>query len=187
MTDHTERWLPVIGYEGLYEVSDLGRVRSLDRLVGGPYGPASRIFPGRVLALQINRGSKGYPFVFLYREGRGQHCAVHILVLTAFDRPCPPGTEALHGPGGKSDASIANLRWGTRSENVGADRLRDGQSNRGEKSGQAKLTWDKVCEIRESRRTGESSQSISNRFGVSIRNVYMIVNRETWRYPPEEW
>src|SRR5947207_9146057 len=91
VADHTERWLPIVGYEGFYEVSDLGWVRSLDRLVGGPQGPASRIFPGRILKQYTQKPPRDYPSVNLSRESVPTVCPVHRLVLEAFAGPCPDG------------------------------------------------------------------------------------------------
>lgn len=182
-----ERWLPVTGYEGLYEVSDQGRVRSLDRRVGGPQGPSSRIFPGRVLVPYVQAPPRDYPQVRLSRENKQETCPVHRLVLEAFDQPCPDGMEALHGPGGKLDASIANLSWGTRAKNMGQDRVRDGQSNRGERSGLAKLTWTQVCEIRERRAAGEPLDYLAWCFGTSVSNISLICLWKTWQHAPEDW
>lgn len=190
-----ERWLPTIGYAkgvrydytGLYETSDLGQVRSLDRLIGGPHGPASRIFPGRVLQPWINAGTRGYPFVSLSQENVVRHWPVHILVLCTFVGLPKPDQEARHGRGGKADASLINLCWGTREENVGPDRLRDGQSNRGEKSGLAKLTWDQVVEMRWRVLLGESQRNVAKTYGVHFSTVSSIIRGDTWKYPPEEW
>ncbi len=180
MTDPTERWLPVAGYEGLYEVSDLGRVRSLPRQT------RRGVRGGKILKPQTSAGSKGYLFVNLCRDGTMWHVAVHRLVLEAFDRPCPPGMEARHGPGGKLDASLVNLRWGTRAENVGPDRLRDGQDNRGVRHGMSKLTSEQVKDIRRRSDAGETQQSIADRYGITFQNVSSITLGKTWSYPGVE-
>jgi hypothetical protein len=114
----TERWLPVVGWEGLYEVSDQGRVRSLDRIVHTKAG-WSRRHQGRTLrSLQCH----GYQTVELTS---GHRVSVHRLVLEAFVGPCPDGLECCHGVGGPSDNRLSNLRWDTRSENM-YDRCRHG-------------------------------------------------------------
>jgi NUMOD4 motif len=177
----TERWLPVAGYEGLYEVSDLGRVRSLTRTVQTRAG--ARVYKGRMLKTYINAGTRGYPFVRLSRVGAQENCQVHALVLHAFAGPRPPGQETRHGPGGKTDASLVNLSYGTRSENL-ADRVRDGQDNRGERHYGAKLTWDAVAEIRQRVAVGEEQRSIAREYGVTFQNISAIVNWRTWRFPP---
>ena len=117
-----EEWRPVVGYEGLYEVSSFGRVRSLDRQVRRPHtGPYLK--PGRILKLGTHR--QGYRLAYLAREGSERAVKVHRLVAEAFipnpqNKPC-----VLHGRNGVSDNSVQNLRWGTQSEN-NLDTVRDG-------------------------------------------------------------
>lgn len=190
MGDPTERWLPVPGYEGLYEVSDLGRVRSLDReitdfLPEGRYrtrpGRRVRRLKGRMLKPYIGKGSSwNYPVVGLLRDGVEKSRLVHHLVLEAFIGPRPEGQEARHGPAGKTDASLANLCWGTRAENI-ADRLRDGQDNNGERGGRAKLTWEAIEDIRRRVAAGETQRSVARRYGVTFQNISIIVSGKTWR------
>lgn len=118
----SERWRPVVGYEGLYEVSDLGRVRSLPRVEHWTRGFMRRR-GGRVLAQILD--SKGYPKVNLSLGGKVTQLAVHRLVLLAFTGPQPDDTEACHWNGVPTDNRVANLRWDTRSANA-ADAIRHG-------------------------------------------------------------
>ena len=113
MNPTQERWLPVPGYEGYYEVSDHGNVRSVDRMV--PRGDHMLTRRGRVLA-PVDNGH-GYPRVQLGRYGKYDFQQVHRLVLQAFVGPCPDGMEACHNDGDRSDARLSNLRWDTRSSN----------------------------------------------------------------------
>lgn len=180
MSDATERWLPVVGFEGVYEVSNQGRVRSLDRTVVTKAGP--RRYRGKMLKSYVNKGTRGYPFVGLSQPGRDENWPVHILVLTAFAGAPLPGQEALHGPNGKLDASLANLHWGTRAENVGPDRVRDGQSNRGERQGRHKLTEAQVLEIRRRRAEGEELLPLAEEFGVGFRTISAISLGQSWAW-----
>lgn len=118
MTDATERWLPVPGYEGLYEVSDLGRVRSLPRQVG--YGRIK----GRIL--KALPGRNGYPRVNLWKDQRAKMHHVHSLVLAAFTGPRPEGYETRHLDGDRCNNTLANLSYGTPSENQ-HDKVRHGR------------------------------------------------------------
>lgn len=119
-----EEWRDIAGYEKAYQVSDLGRVRSLDRVVvGGSCGPAKRI-KGRVMKPCIS-GTNPYQTVTLYAENKPKPCTVHRLVASAFLGPCPKGHEVCHGPNGKQDNRLTNLSYGTRSQNQ-LDRYRDG-------------------------------------------------------------
>lgn len=173
-------WRAVTGYEGLYEVSRFGEVRSLPRQT-----PQAGIRGGRVLKQIIN--NYGYPVVNLCREGCPRMFLVHRLVLEAFAGPCPDGQEALHGQDGRAQASLSNLRWGTHVQNQGSDRQRDGTTGRGERCGVAKLTWDQVCRIRERVASGEKQVAVARDYDIDPSNVSYIVNRKSWAYPPEEW
>lgn len=116
-----ERWLPVVGYPG-YEVSDQGRVRSLDRVLtycrdGVEIHRAHR---GRLLSPGVMQS--GHLLVVL---GRGNVLCVHKLVLEAFVGPAPAGTECCHYDGDPANNRLSNLRWDTRAANM-ADAVRHG-------------------------------------------------------------
>lgn len=114
-----ERWRAIPGQEGHYEVSDLGRVRSIDRTITASTGVRYRK-RGRMLSPAPSTGGH----LMLHLRGR-QGFLIHRLVLLAFVGPPPPGTECCHGPGGPADNRLVNLRWDTRVENM-ADRVRHG-------------------------------------------------------------
>lgn len=120
-----ETWSPVPDYE-FYEVSDQGRVRSLDRTVPSRWGTPKRT-RGRVLR-QSSQGR--YLVVTLYRDGEPKTALVHRLVLLAFVGPCPDGQEGLHANDIGTDNRLANLRWGTPGENA-QDCLKNGNHWRG--------------------------------------------------------
>lgn len=108
-----EKWLPVFGYEGHYEVSDQGNVRSLTRTVVFPDG-RSRLAPGRVLRIQF---SDIYPKVSLKLQGVSRTKNVHALVALAFHGPRPEGADVCHNDGDRQNNRADNLRYDTRSEN----------------------------------------------------------------------
>lgn len=120
-TPSEERWLAVPGFEGRYEVSDMGRVRSLDRVLCNRVGVWRRL-PGRVLKPAMR---SGHSAVRLYKDADPWFVAVHQLVLMTFVGPCPPGKEGCHGPDGALDNRLSNLRWDTHSANM-LDRNKDG-------------------------------------------------------------
>lgn len=127
MADDTarERWLPIPGWEGYYEVSDLGRVRSLDREITCKNGVVKR-YRGRVLS----PGDDGTRLlVGLYRPGRHETRKVHQLVLEAFVGPRPDGLEGCHADDDHTNNRLSNLRWDDRIANM-ADSLRNGTNNR---------------------------------------------------------
>lgn len=117
-----EQWRPVVGYEGLYEVSDLGRVRSLPR-----YGTIGKLLkPGTA-----KRG--GYLYVNLCRDGRPLNRTIHVLVAEAFLGPRPEGFDVRHLDGNRLNCARANLAYGTRSEN-NLDAVRHGTHNKASKT-----------------------------------------------------
>lgn len=113
-----EEWRPIPGYEGFYQVSNLGRVRSLSRVTC--YGRKMR---GRILRQAVH--PSGHLSVNLCADRSHRKGKVHQLVLFAFVGPPPPNCEALHGDGNPANNRIDNLTWGTRSENL-LDAVRHG-------------------------------------------------------------
>ncbi|ACI12645.1 HNH endonuclease [Mycobacterium phage Ramsey] len=107
-----EEWRPVVGFEGLYEVSNLGRVRSLDHFARGRSG-SKRLIRGRVLRPAPR--TSGHLTVALGRNGGSKD--VHTLVATAFIGPRPEGMECCHQDGDPTNNRVENLRWDTRSAN----------------------------------------------------------------------
>jgi hypothetical protein len=118
-----EAWRSIPNWPG-YEVSDLGRVRSLDRYVecGAGERQHRRFYPGRLL--KPLPYADGYLAVSL--GAKSGKLYVHRLVLDAFDGPCPEGMESRHLDDVKTNNRLANLVWGTRVENV-ADAIRNGR------------------------------------------------------------
>lgn len=128
MGEDEEQWRPVAGHEGLYEVSDRGRVRSIDRTIICRNGTTSRR-PGKMLKPQIT--PHGYRRItFGYRRGQQY---VQSLVLTAFVGPRPAGLEACHNDGDPSNNMLSNLRWDTRISNM-LDQVRHGTHGQARKT-----------------------------------------------------
>lgn len=120
-----ERWLPVVGYEGLYEVSDHGNVRSLDRWTTGPSGKCRRRY-GKAMKINLKRGH--YPMVQLCNNGTVRGKSVHRLVASAFIG-VPENAEELHVchyDGDRENNHVSNLRWDTAAANY-LDQIRHGR------------------------------------------------------------
>ena len=118
----TEKWLSVVGYEGSYEVSNLGRVRSLDRVSARGHN-----IRGLMLALVTlaDSGPDARQTVSLHLGGVQRTRLVHHLVLESFVGPRPQGQEACHWDGDASNNALSNLRWDSHKANE-ADKLRHG-------------------------------------------------------------
>lgn len=102
-THEPEEWRPIPGYEGSYEVSDRGKVRSARGAQ-------------RILKPWMQKG--GYPTVQLRRNGQSKKSGVHSLVLEAFIGPRPAGMDGCHNDGDPLNNTPSNLRWGSRSDNM---------------------------------------------------------------------
>lgn len=119
-----ETWLPVAGFEGLYEVSDLGRVRGVDRLIVRGQGN----YPVRGVVLSPGLNSSGLLMVSLRRDGRRHSKMVHRLVAEAFVSGRADGLEVCHNDGNALNNRADNLRWDTHSANE-LDKIKHGTHN----------------------------------------------------------
>lgn len=160
MTERKEQWRPVVGFEGLYEVSDVGSVRRVG---------------GRTLTPHPNR--QGYRRVALSNRTIKRVAFVHKLVLEAFVSLKPDGCETRHLNGNRADNRVENLAWGTAAQNA-EDRRRHGTDKHGDDNPFAKLTSDVVKEIRAS---SESSRKLAKRLLVDPTTIQKVRRGETWR------
>lgn len=111
-----EKWKEVEGYEGYYEVSTLGRVRSVDRRIVFKNNAGSRKYKGQILKQRIS--TSGYPIVNLNINKNCKTVSVHRLVATAFIEK-EEGKEIVnHIDGNKRNNNVENLEWVTYSENL---------------------------------------------------------------------
>lgn len=172
-----ETWRPVVGYEGLYEVSDLGHVRSVPRTVVDSRGVPRR-FRGAELR-NVHRGLPGYVSISLYRDGKRRCAWLHILVAEAFLGPRPPGMEVAHGNGNPSTNRLSNLRYATPAENQ-ADKRQHGTDNAGERHPCARLTRAAVVEVRRHLASGERQADVAASYGVARTTVSAIATGRSW-------
>lgn len=169
-----EEWRPVVGYGGLYMVSSMGRVRSLDRV-----DRRGQFRPGRLLRERNDTAGAGYRYVNLSRDGVARKINVHVIVLEAFIGPRPsPRHEGCHQDGDRTNPRLANLRWGTPEENH-ADRWRHGTEYVGERTAAAVLTDEMVQWILESQ---QSSLALAPIFGVASSTIRAVRNGQNWRH-----
>lgn len=162
-----EEWRAIPGHEGRYEVSSLGRVRSVARLstAGG------RTYGGQVLGQRRNRF--GYPTVGI--SGGGTH-RVHRLVLLAFVGAAPEGMEVRHLNGDQMDNRLENLCYGTKLENA-RDRHAHGNYPSGGRHPSAKLSDEIRAHIRASY-PAVSQSELARRYGVTQAAVWNVLYRK---------
>ena len=172
--DLPETWRPVRGYEGLYSVSTLGRVRSETRIVKHSSGGEMRR-TGRAMKTSY---SGAYPSVQLCRDGTIRLRLVHSLVLEAFVGARPDGAEGCHNDSNPLNTVLSNLRWDTRAGNFG-DMVPNGTRRRGAKHHLAKLTSEQALAIRSDPRLHEV---IAAEYGIDRTNVGHIKRGKSWAW-----
>lgn len=171
------------GFSG-YRVSRTGEVQSCKVVrgnVGGKPG-THRVNGHQWKALKAKPDKTGYMIVHLTNDnGDRFYRKVHQLVLEAFVGPCPDGMECRHFPDrDRANNNLSNLQWGTSSENA-LDRVADGtQKSKGELHGMAKLTAEKVIEIRKRHENGERTIDLAKEFGVTHQTISKITRRQRW-------
>lgn len=166
-----EQWKSVPEWEGHYEVSDLGRIKSLAR----------ELRDGRVRKEHIrtpaSRRNKPAKITFICGDRVELH-QVHRVVLAAFVGPAPTGLWGLHRDDDKRNNALSNLYYGTPQQNAD-DRVANGRSGKGEAHGRAKLTDEAVHIIRSS---DASYRELADYFGVSAGLIGHVRNRRNWKH-----
>ena len=168
----SETWKAITGFDGLYEVSDHGRVRSIDRI-----DDRGRNLKGRLLKQASN--PQGYQLVCLSNKGKHTNARVHVLVAQEFVKGWFKGAFALHSDDVPSNNHASNLRWGTAKDN-GEDRVINGRSASGQRNGRARLTDAQVVEIRNKLKAGALRNHLRKEYGVSFQTIQRIANGENW-------
>jgi hypothetical protein len=174
----TEQWKDVIGYEGLYQVSDLGRLKSLRKKVRARTGSFS-YKRERILKQSFY---KGYLRTCLTYGCKKETSSIHRLVALAFI-PNPENKNSVnHKNTIKKDNFISNLEWNTQKENV--NHAYDNNLvpfMQGERHGASKLTEKDVLEIR-SLRGIISGVELSKRYNISTSVICAIFKKRIWKH-----
>lgn len=155
-----ETWLPIPGYEGLYEVSDLGNIRTVR------------------LLMQTRSTKTGRPLLQLWKGGKGKMFSPHKLVLLAFKGPPAEGQMGLHNDGDPWNNRVENLRWGTCKENY-ADAVKHGTQGKGEACARAILTEEIALKIFSDPRR---HKEIAKEYGVTTPTVSAIKTKRNWKH-----
>ena len=180
-----EYWTDIPGYEGYYQISNHGNVKSLDRVIKEKTGKTQAL-KGRVLKQRINSG--GYYSIGLGKNGSKAAFAIHQLVAQAFlDNPDNKPT-VNHLNGVKTDNNVSNLEWATYSENLShaySTGLRTSVSSKaiGEKNYRRKLKPEQVVEIKRLLVEGNlTHKEIAKKYGVSRSTIGSINSNRYWSH-----
>lgn len=173
----TERWIAVPAFEGLYSISDHGRLRRVATHKGKP--------KDRLVTPHKKRD--GYFDFWLWQDGKPTRVRAHRLVWEAFNSAIPTGLVINHKNGVKGDNRLANLEVVTHGENTThgfrvLGRASPNNPSFGVKNGSAKLDPDKVREIRRLRSQGVYQYVIAKQFGVTQRTISLIDQRRLWAH-----
>jgi hypothetical protein len=171
----TETWKDILNYEGLYQVSDLGSVKSLNRVTRHSHNLKERI-------LKCRLDSKGYFYVSLCKDAVVHNFRVHRLVAIAFI--VNPNNKSCinHKDGVKINNEPYNLEWCTYKENTRHKDRVLGKHVFGEKNGEAKLTEVDVIYIRDSNLL---QRELAEIFKVSRSQISRIKNKKSWKHLKE--
>jgi hypothetical protein len=164
-----EEFLDIPGYEGMYQVSDLGRIKNI---------MSNNSKKGKTLKPEIAK--KGYLKVTLYKNKTRKHFQIHRLVATVFIPNPENKPQVNHKNGIKDDNIESNIEWSTESENV--RHAFDNGLNyalKGEKNGYSKLSNEDVLKIRSSSKTGVY---LSKEFKVSCAHISRIRLNQVWNH-----
>ena len=170
-------WRDVVGYEGLYQVSGCGLVRSKDReevVTGRHPHPYKRKRKGRVIKSIISNA--GYLQVGLYKNGVCRRATVHRLVCQAFKPNVEGLSEVNHINEDKLDNRASNLEWCSRSSNA----RHSSYKYRGSHSGKSKLRESDVLHIVKELKAGTPQTAIAKEFDVTNHTIHKIKSGKNW-------
>jgi len=165
-----EKWKDIEGYEGIYQVSNLGGIKTLNpryknKIILKPYG-------------------KSYSNIFLYKNNeKRRRYMVHRLVAKAFI-PNPENKPMVnHINGVKADNHVSNLEWVTAKENI-AHACKLGIGTVGERNGLSKITNEQARYIRKVYKPFDKefgNKALSIKFGMNINNISNIITNKTYK------
>jgi len=175
-----EQWKDIPDFKGYYQASNIGRIRSVERLTIYKDGRRG-IHKGKVLKQCLDK--KGYLNVYLTKQSNKYSRKVHRLVLEAFVSPRPNEMQCRHYPDpNKTNNCLDNLQWGTASENQidgvehGTHRIPHRQ---GENANGAKMTKQQIIKIRQDKRV---QREIAKDYGLSQQTISEIKTRKIWKH-----
>lgn len=170
-----EIWKDIKNFEGFYQVSNLGRVQSVDRIIQTTQGPKKY----KSVLLKISKDKDGYLMVHLYKTGEKRKTAkIHRLVMEAFTER--KALEVNHINLDKEDNRLLNLEWVTRKENQHHAKI-NGRVAKGAEHKCAKLSEFEVYEIKTMLVSKKyTNRYIAEKFNVSFALITLIKQGKKW-------
>lgn len=171
----------VKGYEGLYAVSEDGRIWSYPKKYICKRGAVRCQHNGMWMTI---KGNRRYLKVKLYKNGKEKHHSIHRLVAEAHIPNLENKPMVNHLDGDRKNNHISNLEWATYSEDqIHAYKIGLQKPQCGEKHGRSKLKNNDVIFIRNLHKTGyHTNRELAGFFNVSDSHISDIVNRKLWRH-----
>lgn len=171
-----EIWLPVVGYEHLYHVSNFGRIKSLTKKSKCRGG--FRTVKEKILKPQVDIG--GYLTVGIYKESICKIKKIHVLVANAFIPNPENKRQVNHKDGSKKNNHVSNLEWNTSSENMNhAHSIGLVNVAKGERQHNSRLKSEEVIFIFNSEL---DVHTLALKFNVKARNIYAIKEGQNWSH-----
>lgn len=164
-----EIWNDINGYEGLYQVSSLGTIKSLARFTPNQWSETSRFREEKTLSYQLTKD--GYPTIKLSKNGNAIRYRIHRLVALCFLENQFGKEQVNHINGIKTDNRVENLEWATQNENQ-LHACKNGLKPR-------KLIESDVLKIRNDKRTGSE---IAKDYNITFQTVSEIKNKKIWAW-----
>lgn len=175
LIEKVEQWLPVMGFEGSYEISDLGRVKSLKRIAKHNYG-GFREVPEKILS----QGNKRYCRVVFSVEAKHFTFLVHRLVGINFI-PNPENKATInHKKGNRKDNRKISLEWNTIKENANHSYDTGLSKTHSEKHHSAKLKNSDIPNIIEKCKNGFKQCDVAKMYNVSDSTISAIITKRKW-------
>lgn len=164
-----EIWKDIPGYEGFYQISNLGTVKSLERTIFSESSSVKqRVLKEKVIQPHLSGDSTKYPTIQIQKDGKKQKFKIHLLLLELFKGKRPsPDHVARHLNDNPMDFSLSNLEWGTHSQNM-KDKFVNGYVHHGKKLSD--------IEIEKIKKDNRTQRDIAADYGVNQKTIWRIKN-----------
>jgi len=181
MTNIEEVWKDIPGYEGIYQASNQGRIRSIDRFITNRY---KQLQPRKGAMMSVSLHRQGYGRVLLTKDRKSKTVFIHRLIALTFIPNPQEKKEVNHKNGIKMDNTVDNLEWCTPSENVKhAHRTGLLTTIMGEKHYKSKLSEEDVKKIRHDYAMGHTShKKLAKEYNLNQKSIWAILHRTSWKH-----